>query len=125
MVDDSNVVFTILIMNSILVFFSLSSLQFSFNLVSKIEQTESDSDNKSKLKRLTMLIFGTEIWSLLIVLLLQDIPFFILRIIIIVYYQQLSKNYTLYFFAIKTLIMSLVEVYMIAKIIVNDLRKRK
>ena len=55
----------------------------------------------------------------------QDLPFFLMRVIVIVYYQQLSKNYTLYFFAIKTLIMSSVEIYMIGEIIVNDLIKRK
>jgi hypothetical protein len=126
-IDDTNVVFSIPIMISILVFFSLSSLQFSFGLVSKVKRNENETNNNNNgiLKRLQLLIFGTEIWALLLVLMFQDLPFFLMRIIVIVYYQQLSKNYTLYFFAIKTLIMSIVEIYMIGEIIVNDLRKRK
>ena len=125
-IDDSNVVFSIPIMISILVFFSLSSLQFSFGLVSKIKRNENETNNNNGiLKRLQLLIFGTEIWALLLVLMFQDLPFFLMRVIVIVYYQQLSKNYSLYFFAIKTLIMSIVEIYMIGEIIVNDLIKRK
>lgn len=93
-----------------LVFFALSSLQFSFGLSATV------IGSKEKINPYKYLFFGTEIWALFMVLLFQDLPFAILRILILVYYKQLSKNYTLYFFAAKNLILSFYEIYLISLI---------
>ena len=62
------------------------------------------------------LIFSTEIWALMFVLFFQDLPFTIIRLLILIYYNQLSKNYTLYFFVIKNLILAIYEIYLISLI---------
>ena len=56
-------------------------------------------------------------------LILQDLPFAIIRIIILIFYNQLSKNYTLYFFVIKNIFLAGSEIYLI-KIIISEFRKR-
>jgi hypothetical protein len=101
-------------------------LQFSFGLASKVYINPSKANySMSWLKRVQTLIFGTEIWSLVFVLFLQDLPFSILRIIILIYYPGMSKNYTLYFFAAKNLGMAIVEIYIILGIIRKDIKKNK
>lgn len=71
------------------------------------------------------LIFGTEIWALLIVLFLQDLPFAIIRLIILATYNQLSKNYTLYFFVIKNIILAGSEIHLIIVIYLEVKKKSK
>ena len=57
------------------------------------------------LERLNNVVFGTEVWAFLFVLFVQDLPFAALRLAVIINYEQLSKNYSLYFFVIKNLIL--------------------
>ncbi len=72
-----------------------------------------------------MLVFGTEIWSLLFVFITQELPFTVLRLIVMIHYKHLSKNYTLYFFVIKNLVLSVIELYYIGVILANHIKKRK
>ena len=75
--------------------------------------------------RINFLLFGTDIWSLLLVLLLQDLPFSIIRLLILIFYNQLSKNYTLYFFVIKNLMLAASEIYLVCLIIFEERKKFK
>jgi hypothetical protein len=66
------------------------------------------------------MLFGTEIWAYLIVLFIQDLPFAVLRISVLINYDQLTKNYTLYFFVVKNVVLALSEIYYIVLILIND-----
>ena len=85
--------------------FSISTFQFSFTLVSKRE-IKNDDDQANYLMDL---LFGTEIWSVALVFITQDLPFFITRILILCNFQ-LDKNYMLYFFTVKNFLLCLFEI---------------
>lgn len=97
------------------VFFSLSSIQFSINLGAKA--------NRKVISRKWHHIFGvvfcTEMWAIIVVLLTQDLPFFIIRLIIIIQ-SGVEKEYVLYFMLIKNLYLCLLEVHMILNIFYNE-----
>lgn len=58
-------------------------------------------------------------------LLSQDLPFFIIRLLILVYYSNLQSNYTLYFFVAKSLILVIFELYYIVAIITENQKEEK
>ncbi len=62
-------------------------------------------------------MFGTEIWAIILIMLVQDLPFLIIRSIILIYYPNVQSNYTLYFFVAKSFILVLFELYYIIIII--------
>ena len=66
---------------------------------------------------------GTEIWALLIVLVTQDLPFFIIRFLVLIYYPDLQKNYTLYFFVAKSFILVIFELYYMVAIVSENKQK--
>lgn len=66
------------------------------------------------------MLFGTEIWAYLMVFFIQDLPFAVLRISVLINYDQLTKNYTLYFFVVKNVVLALSEIYYIVLILIND-----
>ena len=78
---------------------------------------------RTSLTNMCRLVFGTEIWSLLFVFVVQELPFTVLRLVVMVHYQHLSKNYTLYFFVIKNLVLSACELYYIGVILVHHVKK--
>ena len=57
------------------------------------------------------LFFGTEIWALCFILLLQEIPFFVIRLMILIKYKSLAKNYSIYFYVVKNLVLCFFEIY--------------
>lgn len=63
-------------------------------------------------------VFGTEIWSLLLVFIVQDFPFLIVRCIIMIKYE-LESNYTLYYLFGKNLILCTLEIYRVIVIIIE------
>ena len=99
---------------AILVFFSLSSIQFSLTLAAKRRKRNSDK----KINSFLDLIFNTDIWSLFYVFIFQDFPFLFLRIIILFNYN-LDEHYTIYFFTLKNFVLCLAELYRIVVIVVE------
>ena len=70
------------------------------------------------------IIFGTDIWSLLLVLLTQDMPFLVARILILTHFR-LAKNYMIYFLTIKNFLVCILGVYEMAVSVVEAMEKRK
>jgi hypothetical protein len=64
--------------------------------------------------------FGTEIWSQVFVMLTQDIPFFVIRLIILVNFESTTRNYTFYFFIIKNFFLVIFELYRILELFVIE-----
>jgi hypothetical protein len=103
----------------------LSAFQYSFDLSVKID-VKNETNKKSTGNKFFKLIFGTEIWSLLLVFIIHDLPFSIIRLLVLVHYEhKLSKNYTLYFFVIKNLVLSTCELYYISLLILKHLEEHK
>lgn len=95
----------------------MSVFQFSLTLSAKIETKE--YDNKSLFRKIYDMVFGTEIWALVLILLCQDLPFFVLRFMLLVYNDELHSNYNLYFFAAKNFILVFFELYYIISIVIE------
>lgn len=73
------------------------------------------------LERFFDIVFGTEIWSLLLVCFTMDLPFFIMRFYLLATYEYTSQNYTLYFFLIKNLLLVVFELYKVFIILIEEL----
>lgn len=99
-------------------FFTLSAFQFSLTLSAKIEPLK--LINKTLATKIYELVLGTEIWALTFVLFAQDLPFFVIRFLILIYYPDLQKNYTLYFFVAKSFILVIFEVYYMIVIVFEN-----
>jgi len=70
---------------AILVFFSLSVVQFSFTLSAKIDGLDKVLERNVP-TIIKEAVFATELWSVLIILITQDLPFCIIRTYIIAAY---------------------------------------
>ncbi len=64
-------------------------------------------------------LFATEMWSDLMILFLQDLPFCILRTIIIACYG-VGHDYLLYFFVIKNYVLVIFSVYLIVELLLEE-----
>ena len=62
------------------------------------------------------LFFGTEIWALCFVLLIQEVPFLIIRVLKLIRFRESLLDYSVYFFATKNLVLCIFEVYRIGVI---------
>jgi len=71
------------------------------------------------------LTFGTEIWALVLVLLWQDLPFFVLRTKILLEITSLQSNYNLYFFVAKNFVLVFFELYYIVSIVLENIRENE
>jgi len=58
-------------------------------------------------------LFGTEMWSQFFVMLTQDIPFLVVRLIILTNFESTLRNYTFYFFTAKNFLLVLFKIYRI------------
>jgi hypothetical protein len=96
----------------------LAAFQFSLTLSAKI--TTNCEENKSLIRKFSDLVFGTEIWALIIVLLFQDLPFFIIRLLILFEVKKVQQNYNLYFFVVKNFILVFFELYYIVSIVIEQ-----
>ena len=101
----------------------MASFQFSLTLSAKISTNY--EVNKSFTRKCYDILFGTEIWALIIVLLCQDLPFFIIRLLILFENQKLQQNYNLYFFVVKNFILVFFELYYIVSIILEQKELKK
>jgi uncharacterized membrane protein len=101
----------------------LASFQFSLTLSAKISTNY--EENKSSMRKCYDLVFGTEIWALIIVLLCQDLPFFIMRLLILFNVQILHQNYNFYFFVVKNFILVFFDIYYIVSIILEQKELKK
>lgn len=88
--------------------FFISLFQFCFTIANKKAKTNS----KKKISKYVDIILGSEIWSIGLIFLLQDFPFFIARLVILINFE-LSKNYMIYYMLIKNFILCAIEIYRI------------
>lgn len=95
----------------------MSTLQYCFALAARKNRNK----NAKGFSKFCDTFFGTEIWSLALVCLTMDLPFFIMRFYILVTYESTTKNYTLYFFVIKNFLLVIFEIYKIVIIALEDL----
>ncbi|KAJ8318444.1 hypothetical protein KUTeg_003535 [Tegillarca granosa] len=99
---------------------AISLFQFPFVLTAT--KISADSDPSLCLN----LIFETEIWSILVHILMQEFPFMIIRWLIIIQFNVL--NYSILFFALKNvllLVMYIYRIYSILRPIVENANERK
>ena len=100
-----------MVISIILFIFSLSIIQFSFDLKSlkKTIETVDKWNSLSQIDKFINIFFGTEIWSITLVMLTQDLPFFLIRVLLVFNYRLYSdmnfliyivKNFTLITFDI-------------------------
>ena len=101
----------------------MSTIQFSFTLAAKRSLTSDLFKNESFLNKGIDVVFGTEIWSLFLVFLTQDFPFFILRVMILANHD-LTKNYMILFLVSKNFILLILEIYRIYAIYVEEKENR-
>jgi hypothetical protein len=110
-------------MTYLLVIFSISVLQFSFKLNAKYDGIDEVSD-RSVSTIVKEAFFGTEIWSILLTLFTQDLPFCLIRTLIILKYGS-RKNYLLYFFVSKNYLLIFFDIYMVLDLILNERHREK
>jgi hypothetical protein len=91
------------------VFFSLSLVQFSFTLTAKESKNEEDESYNSVDKW----FFGSEIWALCFILLVQEIPFLVMRIAKLIKYQSSLKDYSICYYVAKNFLLCIFEIYRI------------
>ena len=112
----------------IIVMFCLSSFQFSFIFGSTIKNplTKIALNRKSLVKRSAIFLFyatfSTELWYILMGLLLQDFPFFIIRLVLLSSHL-LRKNYSAYFYVTKNAIFCVFRVYRMISILFEERRR--
>lgn len=94
------------LMKACQVIFSLSLVQFCFSLSAVKERNM----NLSGFRKAVDVIFSTEAWSLLLALFTQELPCFVLRIILLVSITS-RQDVSLYFFVLKNGLMSFLLLY--------------
>jgi hypothetical protein len=71
-------------------------------------------------------VFGSDAWSVLLICLTQDLPFFIIRFYVITKYSKnLRYNYTIYFFFLKSFVLLVLEIYRVISLIHQDIQLSK
>jgi hypothetical protein len=105
------------------VFICLSTFQFSFMNNIKYRRRYVTK----KLDQIIDIIFGTPIWALLITFMIHDLPFFILRVLILIYYPFKSNSFLsiCYFYTFKNLFLSLHELSMIFYYLFKSLFRKR
>ena len=102
----------------ILFFFSTSVTQFSINTIGR----RKTNVRNAGVNKVLDVLFGTCAWNLVFMLLIQDIPFFIMRLIILTTFEKTSKNYSLYLFSLKNVLKISVLTYRIITAIRYELK---
>jgi hypothetical protein len=98
----------------------MSLIQFSFSVgaervIHKKTKLSSSHNHYGKINATLDILFGTEILGIMLTFIVQDFPFMVMRLVIIIGYR-LSKNYTLYYQFGKNLILCCLEIYRIGSI---------
>jgi hypothetical protein len=122
---------------STLAVFSWSTFQFSLNLVASRGRTfrsESDSQsqtiqltsrqrnrrsNPSRIQSTCQKLVGSELPSIFITILMQDLPFLIIRLIAVIHFKV--HSYTTIFFTCKNLIILLLQFYRLWSICIEHI----
>lgn len=109
---------------SILAVFSWSTFQFSLNLVATrgrnfrlepdplnqdLKISFRDHNNRNPVHKTCQNICGSELPSIFITILMQDLPFFILRLIAVIHFEV--QSYTTIFFTCKNLFILFLQMY--------------
>ena len=85
---------------------------------------ETNFDKKDSLRKQVIdYMFGTEIWALVLVMFTQDLPFFIIRLLVLINYPNLQSNYTAYFFVVKNFILIIFTIYYVTSIVIEIKKK--
>ena len=71
------------------------------------------------------IVFGTAVWRLVYILVVQEIPFFIIRVVILSKFEKTTKNYTLYFMGLKNITRILIASHQIWTQTKDDLADRR
>lgn len=90
--------------------FSLSIIQFSLS-IGATKKRSKDPKLNDGLWKLFDIVFSTEAWSLIIVIILQEIPCLVVRICFIFEFSGSKIRYSLYFFVIKNFLMVILYTY--------------
>lgn len=69
------------------------------------------------------ILLGSEVWSILLVLVTQDLPYLIVRLVIM-FKLGINVNATLYFFVLKNITLCIIDIYRIKSIII-EMEKEK
>jgi hypothetical protein len=108
---------------AILLVFSINIIQFSFSLTSvKDVDPEIDWCKRSRLQKFIDIVFGTEIWSILVIMFTQDLPFFLVRVLLVFNFHLFSDmNFLIYI--IKNGVLLIIDLYRIFYIFKNFKKK--
>ena len=98
----------------------MSTIQYMFGLAAKRER----NPNSYGLEKFFDIMFGTELWRLLLLCFTMDLPFFIMRVYIWARYETTSKNYTLYFLLAKNFLTVVFLAKKIVNIVLEEMPKR-
>jgi hypothetical protein len=110
---------------SILAVFSWSTFQFSLNLVAtrgrnfRLEPDPLDQKNKKPIKATCLNLYTSELPSIFITILMQDLPFLILRFIAVIHFAV--HSYTTIFFTCKNLFILFLQFYRLWSICVEHI----
>jgi hypothetical protein len=118
--QNEQVVANSFLIKSVQMAFSLSIVQFSFSVAA----TQQRNAQLKGLLNFLNLILSTDAWALLLAMLTQELPSFIVRLVLIVHLAS-TPTYSLYFFAIKNAIMMALYVYRIGSLIFREYTSSK
>ena len=100
---------------SILLVFSTSILQFSVTFTAVREKAKGTSE-LTKFQKFLDQFFGTELWSIALTMITQDIPYLISRIVLVAAFGIIS-DMTIFLFIIKNCMLVYFDIYRIFYII--------
>jgi hypothetical protein len=117
---------------STLAVFSWSTFQFSLNLVAsrgrtfrsesesqQLNRRNNNNNNSSRKKSICQKLVGSELPSIFITMLMQDLPFLIIRLIAVIHFKV--QSYTTIFFTCKNLIILLLQFYRLWSICIEHI----
>ena len=108
---------------TVLVIFSLSVIQFSVTFTAVRKEVKVKSE-LTKLQTCMDIIFGTKLWSICLVMLTQDLPFLIFRLLLVFYFNNYN-DLTVYFYIIKNCILVCLDFYRLYFIVRDFSKSRK
>ena len=111
------------VVTGVLFVFSLSIVQFSVTLTATRKCRENRNE-LTKFQKFLDIFLGTELWSIFFVMITQDIPFLLIRLVLVFRYNVLSDS-IIFFFIIKNCILVYFDIYRSYFIIRDYFRNQK
>jgi hypothetical protein len=74
-------------------------------------------------KKIYDYFLANESWGVLVTCCTQDLPFFIIRLYVAIHHSDLTQNYTVYFFLVKSLVFLSLEVYRIFSLVREEIQE--